>query len=88
MTDEPVEKGSRAWVARESGRVAHEAEPQLVAIAEAANNRHQTASIALNQTDMAKIAITMSEIQNQSFMLGVQMGMKLVIYALESEGKS
>jgi hypothetical protein len=79
------EKGSAEWLNECGARISEEAHPQLEAIAGAAVKRHGADRIRLDQTDIVRLASVLSEVQDQSFMLGVQLGMKLVMDLLKGQ---
>jgi hypothetical protein len=75
----PAEHGSDEWIKSMAQEAAKAAQPQLVEVATSAYHRHHGDQIRVSQIDMARLAMILAETQDQSFMVGVQMGMKLVI---------
>jgi hypothetical protein len=71
-----MEIGSPEWIREHANQISRDADGQLMAIAEAATKRYKVDRIELGQENIQKIALALSEIQHQSFMLGIQMGLE------------
>jgi len=67
------------WITQVSAKVSEEAGPQLVKIAEEAARRHGAGKIHLSQEDTIRMAHVLSETQDQSFLLGVKLGIEIVM---------
>ncbi len=66
------------FIAKTSQQMSADAAPQLLAITEAALIRHGTANLHLSQELITRIGLTLNEVQDQSFLLGVAMAFKVV----------
>ncbi len=66
------------FIAKTSQQMSADAGPQLLVITEAALIRHGTANLHLSQDLIMRIGLTLNEVQDQSFLLGVAMAFKLV----------
>lgn len=71
-----MEIGSPEWIREHANQISRESDGKLMSIAEAATKRYKVDRIELSQEDILKIAMAMSEVQHQSFMLGIQTGLE------------
>lgn len=62
-----------------STTAAHNAAPDLEAIATEAIKRYGVERVKLDQDDLVRFGLAMNEVQHQSFNLGVRIGMELVV---------
>lgn len=71
-----MEQGSPEYIQYHATQISKGSSQKLLEIAETAAKRHKVEQIAMSQEDVMKVALTLSEIQHQSFMLGVQVGLE------------
>lgn len=64
---------------------ATDSQPQLQDIAEKAAERHRIDTLHTSRQDSIKIAFLLSEVQHNSFMLGMQKGIELITRLAEAE---
>lgn len=69
--------GSEEWIKKVTARIIAESEPLLQQIAEVAAKRYNIQSVQLRKEDAAMIAAYCAEIQDQSFLTGLQLSMKV-----------
>ena len=79
--------GTAEWLEEMSAKVSTEAQPQLIEIATNAAQRHGADKIHLSQPDTVRMAMVLSETQDQSFLLGIQLGLKLMMGVLQLPDK-
>lgn len=61
-----------------SNRAADKAVPELEKICVDAINRHNLGQVRLPQSDMIRVGLVINEVQQQSFSLGVRIGLSLL----------
>lgn len=74
---------SDSWIDTICQQIAVEAQDKLMQIAEEAAKRHGALQVSLDRQNTIRIAATLAEVQDQSFILGVQMGIKVCIDAVK-----
>jgi hypothetical protein len=83
-----MERGSPEWILYHATQASKNSSDQLMVIAETATKRNKVDQIQLSQEDIMKVALTLSEIQHQSFMLGIQVGLETAKLMVTQDGET
>lgn len=70
-----------------ASQAADKAVPELVKIMETAIKQHGLDKIRLDQSSVVSIGLAMNDVQGESFNVGVRLGLKLLMDALDEEAK-
>ncbi len=74
--------GSPEWIRESAAQIGQQAHDELMRITTDAATRHGLYDVELGKTDMARVGMVIAEISDQSFILGVQMGLKVHLDSL------
>lgn len=87
MTPEPdIIPGSNEWAKSLADAISKGAEEQLSEIALQAAKTNGGEQLELTPADTTRLALILNQVQHQSFLLGVQMGVEMMIETLKKTG--
>ena len=79
----PEDQAWRERVIQASEKAVHDAQAELITIAEAVLRKHGTG--LFQRAEAMRVAIILNEIQSDSFLLGIRVGVRMVMDILKEQ---